>query len=420
MRSLLLDESNAARTLRYLCPPTTFLPYLRDLRCEFDCSAEPVHLYPFITPSLTSLSISGTEEYGQLNSSSPSDDTCWCPLLETIYTQSPDLRSLKITWHCENSPSDLLSRTVEHTLIQLKHLESLTLSLNLVLSPTIIATLSTLPKLKLLTISQCSFRTDFDNFRPLHSPIESQSLNSLQLDVPYNIAHGLLGAFSHTQMAHLGLSLTTGCSQDMQVTLIQKAVEKFRPTLSSLHFKSVEFADDDLDIPLPMDIFRIAQRMDLVDVRIGLVDPIRITDSLCKDMAASWPRLEHLELPPFRMILHSTPHMVTLAGLLPFQSHCLNLHTLHIQLDATGSQWKGIRPESTVCSKVSKLYMYCSPLDCPAAVAIFLRRLFPVLDHPTFDIVTAGCYEQYSQLVAWTELRQYMQTYVYPVFHDFG
>ncbi|TFY51164.1 hypothetical protein EVG20_g11133 [Dentipellis fragilis] len=127
-------------------------------------------------------------------------------------------------------------------------------------------------------------------------------------------------------------------------------------------------------------VFAHLQLRGLAKVILGFPHANAITDGLCHEMAAAWPRLQSLKLRRFPRMVDDgwTTGMATLQGLVPFAKRCPELRELAINIDASGSHWGGVAVGPTR-SQLRALDLAQSTVTAPEVVAEFVLRVFPEL-----------------------------------------
>src|SRR5882724_4853189 len=101
--------------------------------------------------------------------------------------------------------------------------------------------------------------------------------------------------------------------------------------------------------------------------------PLSITDSDARHLASRWPCLVtlYLNYDPVALVKPD----LTLAALLPFSEHCLNLEELGLYLDATAPTPSLLGPRPF--KRLRNLCFGTSPINEVKTVALFLNVICP-------------------------------------------
>ncbi|OBZ76060.1 hypothetical protein A0H81_03310 [Grifola frondosa] len=219
--------------------------------------------------------------------------------LHRICTEAPHLRHFELSWmHSSAAPSLVTQHKTASVLPAFTHLATLALAWNVACAPSIILALSTLPRLKNLTIDRFYTSVGANEVLPFVLPTDGfESLESLNLQLPFRAAYQILLAFPVAQLKIITLYMDDRCWIHEQLDITRFVAHAFCRSLERFHFRAPEYPDNKR-CPLSLDVINLLQTIDLIDVELGWVDPRDITDALCESMARAWPRLERLELLP--------------------------------------------------------------------------------------------------------------------------
>ncbi|KAA1477047.1 hypothetical protein DENSPDRAFT_844209 [Dentipellis sp. KUC8613] len=292
-------------------------------------------------------------------------------LLRGLSDNSPNLRELSLTGFIMHEQTESVARDNLQQVASLRALSVLSIDLRFVICPNTVQVLSGMPHLRSLYFSSLSedpppsraftaARAGFDKLTCLTLAM-SRGLTEMVLEAlpPCGVTYVRMSTGPHGGVRHLA--------------------RLFGPTLASLELACDVPAADAAE-QMRAGVVAHLHLCGLTKVILGFPHAHAVTDSLCGEMAAAWPRLQSLKLRRFPRMVDDgwTAGMATLEGLVPFAQRCPELRELAINIDASGSHWGAVAVGPTR-SRLCTLDLAQSTVTAPEAVAEFVLRVFPEL-----------------------------------------
>ncbi|KAL7280817.1 hypothetical protein ACG7TL_005761 [Trametes sanguinea] len=314
------------------------------------------------------------------------------------------LVSLELHWNDGRVPLPPPTELFQ-ILPQMRSLRSLSVSAYMMAFGPALRVVSQLPSLRVLGISQ--FGGSHDSLDALGLDRVSSGfslLEELSLAGSFSLVNEVLRCMPRCAVRRCTVTLRGWPSEDQQQTIVESVVRKFRATICAFSFTTgvlmfpnkttVQMLTVCPGPPFPIRAFDALRTLDLTDVRIGLLDPLHLTDEHCRDLALAWPHLRSLYLEPLQEVWYRrpAPPKVTLRGLRYFAEHCPALSDVMMQLDASGEHWAEAATAMPPLRRTNavSLDLTTSPVTSPEAVAVYLKRAFCSVKRVRFWGGTSG------------------------------
>ena len=381
------------------------LSNLRCLEWDFPGLLKPKlqPIVPFMAPSLAELRIDVASE-----STLPENAKLVEYLLDALKTIESHRLTLTSFELIMIGPSILSAEpALLNTIGASRYLEKISLSTNTIQSPGALQILSQLPHLSKLRIvdghgharKRVSCEALSSGFR---------ALNTLELNLPYQFADSILRIMPSCSLRRCAITITTHCPHSVQEALINSIVRNFSRYLEVLYLFFREDAFDDYRsyVPVSTKLLPVLRSLDPVEVHIRWIAAEEVTDTLCRDLARSWPRLRVLHLSPKDAVLSPPETMATLHALRHFSENCPELAEITIQLNAAGDHWAeaALEMQHKRLSEPISLDLTTSLVTSPPAVAAYLQRCFSSFRGLQFTDSDASFIGENSRTIAWREL----------------
>ncbi|KAI0077417.1 hypothetical protein K474DRAFT_1674831 [Panus rudis PR-1116 ss-1] len=409
VRSIVLDSGTIPLPLLNNLDPPLF-PHLRRLEWIVPPRTRVHSFKPFIVPSLAEVCVNITSETDR--QPDPEAELVTRSILDalnTITCRCAYMSTLELVW--VSGPFGSASSSILGALSLLPSLRNVSISFNLIASPSALRILSKLPSLTSLEIRELS------DLYPGGIALESiddgfGALECMSLEGPYSLVHQILDSMPACSVERCAITLEGNTGEDRQKILAQSIARKCGQTVHTL---SLSFPGEiyrfDPGIPtLSVGILPTLRTMHLVNLHLEWVDSRYLTDQHCRDMSISWPRLRVFRVRPIAVVRNPPPEMVTLSGLRHFAENCPDLSEMLLQVNAAGEHWAreaDLLPTARAYS-LTTLNLTTSLVTSPEAVAIYLRRCFPSLMDLQFNKVEACMFGYSSRTIAWDQLRTLM------------
>ncbi|KAL1944289.1 hypothetical protein VTO73DRAFT_3474 [Trametes versicolor] len=384
---------------------TPLLPNLRRLDWVVPFKATIQPFWPLIVPSLTTVHVDVS-----LDSSPLQDAEFLATLLDglnAIARRCASLTTIEILWiYGSLLPS---SAAVLDALSSLLSLKALSASTNVVATREALQKLSKLPSLRSLQI--CHFdQTNLDGVDFVAASSGFESLQAFSIEGSSSLVQNLLDGMPRCGVRQCTVALQGYARTRLQEIITEGIARKFGPSLDTLSLSlPCDFQDIDYQriTRLSATIFHTLRTINLVDVRLAWLEADKISDALCEDLAASWPRLRVLHLTPFESPTNLPSSGTTLRGLRHFAERCPALEETRLQVDATGDHWAdeaGSVPAERPRTRAVSLDLITSPVTSPEAVAVYLKACFHRVSELSFSRVEARMYRCGDRIAAWDRL----------------
>lgn len=384
---------------------TPLLPSLRRLDWVVPCKATIQPFWPLVVPSLTAVHVDVSSDC------SPSLDAEFLATLldglNIIARRCASLTTIEILWiYGSLLPS---SAAVLDALSCLLSLKALSATTNIIATREALPKLSKLPSLRSLQIRHFD-QTNLDGVDFVAASSGFEALQAFSLEGPSSLVHNLLDGMPRCGVRQCTVALQGYARTRHQEIITEGIARKFGPSLDTLSlslpsdFQGIDYQRITL---LSVTIFHTLRTINLVDVRLAWLEADKISDALCEDLAASWPRLRVLHLTPFEGLSNLPSSGTTLRGLRHFAERCPALEEMRLQVDATGDHWadeagsvSAERPRTRAVS----LDLITSPVTSPEAVAVYLKACFHRVSDLTFSRVIARMYRCGDRIAVWDRL----------------
>ncbi|KAJ7612556.1 hypothetical protein FB45DRAFT_843137 [Roridomyces roridus] len=363
------------------------LPKLRALGW-FHTEIDVQHIYPFLTPKLTEISVS-VASGGALT------------LLSTLPRRCPHLKDVRLLLSRNSDNRDPQAvQAVSAFVRELHDLE--VLSLDPEIDGAALAHLAVVSSIRDLCLEQITSSPLSPNSRPTFQSLQTLSFAEAEIHSPINF----LAWCKNTPLKDFAAEcLASPSAEDVHRLFLAVAGAI---THSSLGHFLLNFDGDPSTPPDPTSLiafnsFRhLFSFRNLVSVSMESTVGIDLDDAAVLEMARSWPRIETLQLDSYRGTSHPR---TTLRCLEAFPQYCHHLTKLCIAFDAT------VVPASQnlTLDSLEVLDVEASPITIAEPVAEFLAGLFPNLvelktlaeDYDAEDLFLSAAYG-YSDL--WKEV----------------
>ncbi|KAJ6526001.1 hypothetical protein B0H19DRAFT_1197640 [Mycena capillaripes] len=254
----------------------------------------------------------------------------------------------------------------------------------------------------------------------------------LPLQLATEVPHGAFPSLQHFSMVVLNLddfirrlasvtstqlSSITARVQVKSTTAsqVQQVLAEIRDRLAGALTAEVELGnvadafENPENIPLPAEtIHPLLGLPNLTRLKLSLHRYIGVDNVLLKTIVTSLPRLQTLELVHTPNTSISYPIRLTLGGLIPLATHCRELVTCALLVNATTVPVDFLkRPAGRYTSRVQRFNFAGSPIAQRYKVAAFLSDLFPELrDISSYDDDYDGWAEVSDSLKVFREVRK--------------
>ncbi|KAI0373591.1 hypothetical protein BV20DRAFT_989452 [Pilatotrama ljubarskyi] len=403
IRDIEVDSGTVPSSLLADAAPPLF-PNLRQLRWVVPSRAAIQPFSALIVPSLTEVRVDVTSD------ASPAQDADFLATLldgmGAINRRCALLRTMEISW--VNGPLLPPSFSLPKMLSSLLSLRSLSTSTNTIASRQTLPDLSTLPSLRSLHICHLS-ETHLGDVNLVAANSGFDALQSFSLEGPPLLVHDILECMPRCGVQQCTVALHGNTPERYQRLVVEDIARKFGASLDtlSLSFPSDAYSlDPGAYTPLSVSVFPTLRTLNLVDVRLTWLAPGDVSDALCEELAASWPRLRVLHLRPNGVSLHPPPSIATLRGLRHFAERCPDLEEVALQLNASGEHWKD-EAERVATKRVARpvsLDLTTSLVTHPEGVAVYLKRCFQGPPVVRFNRVEARMCGLGGRVAAWDRL----------------
>ncbi|OJT08224.1 hypothetical protein TRAPUB_896 [Trametes pubescens] len=345
----------------------------------------------------------------------PSQDPDWDFLtalsngVGAIARRCTALTDLELIWN----GGPLLRTSIVDMLSPLLSLQTLRISTNLLASRQALFTLSKLPSLRSLEITHFE-ETLLYGMDLVPASAGFNALEAFSLDGPFPVVHDLLKSLPCCRVRQCILSMTGNTSQRHQRTAVDLLARRFGASLDALllsflgsacrpHIAHTTLSPLFLDTVLPT-----LRTLDLVDVSLAWLAPRSVSDALCADMAAAWPRLRAIRLGSAEAVMYPPLCMVTLRGLRHFAERCPHLEDVRLQVNAAGDHWAAEARSACVsverAARAVKLDLATSLVTHPEGVAAYLRACFRTVSELRFGRNNVQPYVLDGRVAAWDKL----------------
>lgn len=360
-------------TLSISRPLLHVIPNLTHLTWKRDPARPAVSLAVcllFLTPGLKNLSVVAGE------ASSQGDLSAIESFFQDVVRRSPQIENFEFR---SDIPFRNLGPVLSNLVVGLPQLKTILLSETL-LSSDVITALARCPLLEVVKMATSGAQLaidDLQNFMPVLEHGAFPNIKKMDMKAHlWNVAHFFQSAFPGSRLQHLFVR-TLSPEKTESVGLFFELIAETCINIQSLALSIPHGSPEEDDSkPLPFSSWTPLLRCKyLSNLTLNIPMPLNLDDTQAKQIAQCWPQMQRLELKSHTLDRWPSEVYPSLATLVVFAQHCLELRSLAIYIHSS------VIPEL----KFRKMFRKLDTLDMgltgtgysPEDFAVFLTDIVP-------------------------------------------